>query len=275
MYFKIARPFSFTFTILLFLHSSFSQQLTGTARFSIANGPGNAIVKVDGSIVLPDTTNWYTIMRGIRKIEFFLSDTLVYKTIRLFSENEDKKFIFYCKDDCGGVEVQSVPPGAHLVIDDEYTTVTPSLHGLLPPGIHSLRLEMPGRTPVYKDFEITERNITKITVSMEPSQEFKDSLQLSSKHIRKTRQRVRASLLCVFSASFASASVWYNTVANHYISRANKASNSYDHSNGNFETFKTDYYQSRQKADKAIEIRNQLAIAAGVVFTGFVISLVF
>jgi hypothetical protein len=134
---------------------------------------------------------------------------------------------------------------------------------------------MPGRTPVYKDFEITERNITKVTISMEPSQEFKDSLQLSSKHIRKTRQRVRASLLCVFSASFASASVWYNAVANHYISRANKASYSYDNSSGNFETYKTDYYQSRKKADKAIETRNQLAIAASVVFTGFVISLVF
>lgn len=275
MQFKII-PIPILVIIMLSLsYNSLAQKNGGIARFTFVSMPPNASIAVDGNAAAPDSGGWFTIEPGLRKIELFRSEKLVYTSTRLFSENEEKKYSFYCNEDCGGVEVHSEPPGAHLVIDEEYNALTPAIHNFLSPGFHSLKLAMPGRTTVYKDFEINENTIKQISITMERSNTFRES-NVEDKHQKlSTGRKVFSALLSVITASCGSATIWYEYTARHYISSSNKASELYAHSSGNFESIKTDYYQARTSAEKAIENRNILAIATGISLTGFIISLSF
>jgi hypothetical protein len=260
---------------MLLSYNSLAQKNSGKARFTFLSIPPNASIVVDGNAVVPDSGGWFTIDPGIRKIELFRSEKLLYTSTRHFSENEEKKYTFYCNEDCGGIEVHSVPPGAHLVIDEEYNAITPAIHSLLSPGFHSLKLEMPGWTTVYKDFEITEKTINQISINMERSKAFRDSVDINKRQKQSAGKKVFSALLSVITASLGSAAIWYDYTARHYISKSNKASEQYDRSSSNFESIKNDYYQARSNAEKAIKNRNVLAIATGVSLTGFIISLTF
>ncbi len=269
-------PIPFLVTIMLFFsYNSLAQNNGGISRFTFVSMPPNASIVIDGNPASPDSSGWFTIEPGLRKIELFRSEKLVYTSTRLFSENEEKKYTFYCKEDCGGVEVHSVPPGAHLVIDEEYNAVTPAIHNFLSPGFHSLKLDMPGWTTIYKDFEINENTINQITINMERSKAFRDSIVVKKHQKHSTGKKVFSALLSVITASLGSATVWFEYTARHYISRSNKASEQYNQSNGNFESIKADYYQARRSAEKALKNRNALAIATGIGLTGFIISLTF
>lgn len=275
MFLKMITLPSLVTIMLLLSYNSLAQKNGGIARFTFLSTPPNALIFVDGQAAVPDSSGWFTIEPGIRKIEMFRSEKLLYTSSRLFSENEEKKYTFYCNDDCGGVEVHSVPPGAHLVIDEEYNAVTPAVHSLLSPGFHSLKLDMPGWTTVYKDFEITEKTVNQITINMERSKAFRDSINVNEHQKHSTGKKVFSALLSVITASLGSATIWYEYTAQHYLSKSNKASELYDRSNSNFESIKNDYYQARTNAEKAIKNRNALAIATGVSLTGFIISLTF
>ncbi|HEX2956941.1 MAG TPA: PEGA domain-containing protein [Chitinispirillaceae bacterium] len=266
----------FVFQLLFLLTGiSNSQPDNGIARFLFVNIPPNSIISVDDDTIVPDSSGWYTIKPGLRKIELFRSETLVYTSTRLFSENEEKKYTFYCNEDCGGVEVTTIPPGAHLFIDEEYNAVTPAIHNILSPGIHSLKIDMPGWTTVYKDFEITENNINHITITLERSKSFLDSITTSRYQKHKSGKRVLSAVLSVITASLGAASIWYDYTAKHHLSQAGKASDLYDNSINNFQSFKSDYYESRSNAKKAIKNRNILAAATGISLAGFIISLTF
>jgi hypothetical protein len=276
MYLKTAPFYIFLPAFLFFFFDGFAEETqTGTAQLFFSNAPDSAIVKVDGKKLKADSTGWYTVPKGLRVVELLHSDTLLYSSTRLFSESEEKKIIFYCNYDCGGLEVNSVPSGAHLSVDEEYTATTPAIHHFLSPGIHSLKLEMPGWETIYKDFEITEQDINRITFTLERSGHYRDSILFSEKQIRKTGKRVRTAILSILTTSLASASAWYEYIAQKHLSNAQGASDLYDAATGNFETYKTDYYHSRKKAKKAIETRNALTIATGIGLTGFFISLAF
>jgi hypothetical protein len=261
--------------MLMLSFNSFAQENNGSARFTFLSMPPNSSIVVDSVPVTPDSAGWFTIKPGLRKIELFRAEKLVYTSARLFSNNEEKKYTFYCNEDCGGIEVHSVPPGAHLVIDEEYNAVTPAVHNFLSPGFHSLKLDMPGWTTVYKDFEINENTINQISITMERSKAFRDSIVSKKRQKHSSGKKVFSAFLSVVTASLSSATFWYEYTARHYISKSNKASKLYDNSSGNFESIKTDYYQARNSAEKAIKNRNVLAIATGVSLTGFIISLSF
>jgi hypothetical protein len=261
--------------IFLLSYNSLAQKNDGKARFTFLSTPPNSMIFVDGNAALPDSSGWFTIEPGIRKIELLRSEKLLYTSTQLFTENEEKKYTFYCNEDCGGVEVHSVPPGAHLVIDEEYNAVTPAIHTLLSPGFHSLKLDMPGWTTVYKDFEITEKTINQISINMERSKSFRDSMDVKEHLKHSAGKKVFSAFLSVITASLGSAAIWYDYTAKHYVSKSNKASEQYDRSSSNFESIKNDYYQARTNAEKAIKNRNVLAIATGVSLTGFIISLTF
>jgi hypothetical protein len=261
--------------MLLLSCNLLAQKNSGIARFTFLSTPPNASIFVDGNAVIPDSSGWFTIEPGIRKIELIRSGKLLYTSTQHFSENEEKKYTFYCNEDCGGVEVHSVPPGAHLVIDEEYNAVTPAVHNLLSPGSHSLKLDMPGWTTVYKDVEITEKSITQININMERSKAFRDSIDTKEHQKHSVGKKIFSALLSVITASLGSAAIWYDYTARHYISKSNEASEQYDRSSSNFESIKNNYYQARSNAEDAIKYRNRLAIASGVSLTGFIISLPF
>jgi hypothetical protein len=264
----------FTFQLLFLIpYIAKAQSSNGTARFSFLNTPPNSQITIDSSTALPDSSGWYTIKPGLRKIELYRSEKLVYTSTRLFSENEEKKYVFYCNEDCGGIEVTTVPPGAHLVIDEEYNATTPAVHNFLSPGIHSLKLDMAGWTTVYKDFEITENSINRISISLERSKSFMDSITTSRYQMHQARKRVFSTILSVITTSLGTATIWYDFTAKHHLSDADKAADLYDTSTNNFESIKTDYYRSRSSALKAIQNRNILAVATGISLTGFIVSL--
>lgn len=264
----------FAFQLLFLIpYNAKAQSSNGTARFSFLNTPPNSQITIDSSTAVPDSSGWYTIKPGLRKIELYRSEKLVYTSTRLFSENEEKKYIFYCNEDCGGVEVTTVPPGAHIVIDEEYNATTPAIHNFLSPGIHTLKLDMPGWSNVYKDFEITENSINRISISLERSKSFMDSITTSKYQIHQTRKRVISTILSVITTSLGTASIWYEFTAKHHLSEADKSSDLYDISKDNFESIKADYYRSRSSARKAIQNRNILAVATGISLAGFIITL--
>lgn len=264
----------FAFQLLFLIpYNAKAQSSNGTARFSFLNTPPNSQITIDSSTAVPDSSGWYTIKPGLRKIELYRSEKLVYTSTRLFSENEEKKYIFYCNEDCGGVEVTTVPPGAHIVIDEEYNATTPAIHNFLSPGIHSLKLDMPGWSNVYKDFEITENSINRISISLERSKSFMDSITTSKYQKHQTRKRVISTILSVITTSLGTASIWYEFTAKHHLSEADKSSDLYDISKDNFESIKADYYRSRSSARKAIQNRNILAVATGISLAGFIITL--
>lgn len=266
---KIVPLYIFLPALFFFFNNSFADDvLTGAARFKFTNTPNNLTVRVDGNSIDMDSTGWYTVTKGLRKIELLRSDTLRFSLSRHFSENEEKKFHFYCNDDCGGVEINSVPDGAGLSIDDEYASTTPATNHFLTPGRHTLKLGMPGWETVYKDFEIAEQNISKMTFTLNRD----NDLRIQAK---KRGKKITTAIFCVMTASLASASAWYEYSAHTYLSNARDASDLYDTACGNFGIYKANYYQARRKAKKAIEIRNALTIATGVGLTGCLITIFF
>jgi hypothetical protein len=255
---------------ILFNYCFADQILTGAARFQFSNAPDNITVIVDGDSIDMDSTGWYTITKGLRKIELSRSDTLLFSLARYFSENEEKKIYFYCKEECGGVEINSVPDSAHLSIDNEYTSITPATNHFLTPGTHTLKLEMPGWETVYKDLEISEQNISKMTFTLN-----RDNDCIRSIRMRFVGKKFTTALFCVMTASLASASAWYEYSAHTYLSNAKNASDLYDAASENFAAYKANYYHARRKAKKAIEIRNALSIATGIGLAGCLVTIIF
>ncbi|MBN1603137.1 MAG: PEGA domain-containing protein [Chitinispirillaceae bacterium] len=269
MYLKIMLLYIFLPALFLFFNASFAGEiLSGEARFHFPNAPDSVVVKVDGNSIDMDSTGWYTVTKGLKKIELLLSDTLLFSLSRYFSENEEKKIHLNCNDDCGGVEINSVPDGARLSIDDEYTTTTPATNHFLTPGKHTLKLGMPGLETVYKDFEIAAQNISKMTFTLIRNKNSKNQAKIRGR-------KITTAIFCVMTASLASASAWYEYSAHTYLSNARDASDLYDAACENFGIYKANYYHARKKAKNAIEIRNALTIATGVGLTGCLITIFF
>jgi hypothetical protein len=66
----------------------------------------------------------------------------------------------------GGVFIYSVPFGSSVYIDDVYKGVTPNLFISIPPGVHSLKVTLPGYRDVYRSVTVNSGEISIVSILM-------------------------------------------------------------------------------------------------------------
>jgi hypothetical protein len=257
---------------------SFAQDTTtSTSRLILIGAPDSTVISANDTEINHDFGGWYDVPAGDVKIKIYLADTLVFSSNMKFQKGLDHRLIFGCRADCNGgrLQIASEPKGALVSIDGEPYGYTPLLNNLINPGNHTIQLTMDGYAPLTHTFLLIQDNADDFYLTLERSQEHKDSVGLISVKKKRVRRGVQKFFLSVITIALAGAGGYYDLEAKSYLSLSNDASAAYDAAHDNFDVHRATYYQNRDRAKKMLKYRNILCGSAGVSLLAFGFSFVF
>jgi len=248
---------------------------SANSHFNIINLPEEANVIINGNKVKPDSLGHYMVSKGLSAVQIEYKGIVKYSTTLFLKEDENKSIHLNCTEECASVDIVSDPLNASIQINGEFVGITPYFNGFLKPGDYSLKVTRHGYEPIYRNI-IASQNIPLIlTLNMETSIKFNDSMVVIKKTQKKSRQFVQKIIFGSLAAALSGGAIYFEMNARKKLSAADKNAADYDLARSNFNSYRSDYESNRSKARKDLTIRDMFYIAAGVSTVGFAFSFMF
>jgi hypothetical protein len=245
------------------------------SHLTILNLPDDANVIINGNKVKPDSLGHYIVSKGLSAIQIEYKSITKYSTTLFLKEDENKSIHLNCTEECASVDIVSDPLNASVQINGEFVGITPYFNGFMRPGDYSLKVTRHGYEPIYRNIIAAQNNPLILTLNMEPSIKFNDSMVVIKKTQKKSRQFIQKIILGSLAAIFSGSAIYFEMNAHQKLSAADKNAADYDLARSDFSSYRSDYESNRSKAQKDLTKRNIFYIAAGVSTVGFAFSFMF
>ncbi len=244
-------------------------------RLKIKNLPDSAVVIINNNKVQPDLLGYCRVSPGSNVVQIECNGVPKFTASFMLKNGEEQSIQLGCKEKCGSIDIVTDPFGAAVQLNGNFVGITPFFSAFLNPGDYSLKVTHVGYDPVFRFIPISPEKPTMMTLNLEPSKSYQDSLTAVRKTHRKSRQYIQKVLFSSLAAAFCTGGVYFNTNAHRKLAQADEAAASYDLARSNFDQYRTQYRSNRDLARKDLNTRDALYLAAGSCVFGFAVSFVF
>lgn len=261
--------------IFFILTCFLSTDIFANSHLTMINLPEDAFVIINGNKVKPDSLGHFMISKGLSAVQIECKGIVKYSTTLFLKDDENKSIHLNCKEECASVDIVSDPLNASVQINGEFVGITPFFNGFLKPGEYSLKVTRHGYEPINRSIIASQNNPLILTLTMDPSMKFNDSMVSIKKTKKTSRQFIQKIIFGSLAAALSGSALYFEMNAHQKLSAADKNAADYDLARSNFTSYRSDYDNNRKKAQKDLEKRNIFYIAAGVSTLGFTLSFLF
>jgi hypothetical protein len=257
------------------LFVSTSSKESSWPRLKIKNLPDSAVVIINNNKIQPDLLGYCRVSPGPNTVQIEMNGLPKFAASLVLKNGEEQSIQFECKEKCASVDIVTDPFGASLLLNGSFVGMTPFFSAFLKPGDYSLTVTQKGYEPVHRFIAVSQEKPTMLTLNLEPSKAYQDSIQTVKKTQRKSRQYLQKVLFSSLAAALYSGGVYFNMNAHRKLSQADENAVAYDQARSNFDEYRDRYDNSRNQARKALGARDVLYIAASSCVVGFAVSFLF
>jgi hypothetical protein len=143
------------------------------------------------------------------------------------------------------------------------------------PGVYFFKVAYLGYDPITEKVVIQKDKPALLTYTMKQSAAYQASLQTLKIKRQETRQYTQKLLFGCGAALMSLGAYYFDINAHQKLSLANEIAARYDQARSNFDSYRIDYYRSRDSARNALGVRDVLYVAAGACVFGFAFSFLF
>jgi hypothetical protein len=244
-------------------------------RLKIRNLPDSAAVTVNNNKTTPDLLGYCRVSPGLNVVQIETNGIPQFTATFILKAGDEQVVTLDCKEKCSSLDVVTDPLGAGIFLNGIPAGMTPFFNAFLKPGEYSLRIDLKGYEPVNRFIGISKEKPTMLTLNLEPSKTYQDSIRAVRMTSKKSRQYIQRVLFSSLAAACASGGIYFNMNAHRKLSKAQEAADAYDQARSNFSQYRTDYYSNRDGARKALTTRDILYVASGTCVFGFAFSFFF
>jgi hypothetical protein len=235
----------------------------------------SAVVIVNYNKIKPDLLGYCRISPGLNVVQIEINGIPQYTASYVFKPGEEHSIELGCIKQCASLDIVSDPFGASVYLNGAFAGMTPYFNAFLKSGEYTLRVTHKGYEPISRSIVVSNGKPLMMTLNLEPSKVFQDSMSALQKTQKKSRQVIQKILFSSLAASLASGGIYFNMNAHQQVSKADEQAAVYDQARSNFIEYRNEYYSNRDDARKAIETRNMFYLASGACILGFAFSFVF
>ena len=164
---------------------------------------------------------------------------------------DEKTIELTCLEQCGLLDIVTDPFGASVYLNGHFEGLTPYVNSFVKPGDYDLDVSMPGHEPVMRQISINGRKPLVLTLNLEQTQAFRDSIKAIKKAQKKQRQLVQKLIFGGLAAVCGAAGASFDLNARSKLSQANDAAAGYDKAAAGFQGYKDAYNLNRDGARKS------------------------
>jgi hypothetical protein len=247
----------------------------GPATLTIKNLPAYTRVIINNASIKNRENDVFTVEPGPVFVQVDYNGVAAYTSSFKVAPGENRTIVLDCQEHCGTLDVMTDPFGASVSLNSTFEGLTPYVNSFLKQGEYSLNVSMPGYVPVLRTVSMEEGKPAMMTLNLEHTQTFRDSIAVAKRAQKRSRQFVQKLVFGGCAAVCAAGGLFFDNTAKSSLSQANDAAIAYDQAQGNFQQYHDTYNTNRDSAKKALNRRDLLYIAAGVCAIGFTFSFLF
>jgi hypothetical protein len=245
------------------------------AGLFIKNLPDSSKVMINNSIAQSGDSGRYEIRSGNSSVQIEFKGVIVFTSSFKMKTGEEKTIVFNCREHCATLDVITEPFGASVYLNGDFEGETPYVNSFVPAGDYSLKVDLAGYNPVIRDISISENRPAMMTLNLEHSQMYRDSISYSKRKHKQSRQFIQKLLFSGLALACGAGGVYFDADAKSKLSQADDAAQAYDKARGNFQSYRDEYNSNRDSAKKYLGNRDLLYVAAGACAIGFSFSFFF
>ena len=245
------------------------------ARVSIQNLPDGVKVIINNSPANEPESGVFEVRPGLVTVQIERNGVEAYAASFTLSAGENRTIALDCQRQCATLDVVTDPFGASVYLTAAFVGLTPYVNGFTRPGRYDLDVSMPGYQPASRTIVIEGTKPAMMTINLEHTQAFLDSIKTVRLAQKKSRQFAQKLLFGGCAAACAAGGVFFDMAAKSKLSKADDAAIAYDGAHGDFQQYHNDYTANRNGAKKTFRNRDLLYFAAGVCAIGFTVSFLF
>jgi len=247
----------------------------GSARLSIKNVPPDAKVLINNSPALAGENGFYAVPSGNVAVQVESKGIAAYTTSISFKAGEEKTIELNCREHCATLDIVTDPFGASVYLNGRFEGLTPYVNTFIKPGEYDLDVSMRGHEPVMRQIFLNGNKPLVLTLNLDQTQIFRDSLKAVKTAQKKRRQLVQKLLFSGLAAMCSAGGVYFDMNARSKLSQADDAAAGYERASADFQGYKDTYNLNRDGARKSLGNRDLLYVAAGACMIGFTFSFLF
>lgn len=270
-------PFRMTALLLLALSTLQLQAEPsgGPATLTIQNLPAYARVIINNVSIKNRGNDVFTVEPGPVIVQIDYNGVAAYTASFKVAPGENRTIVLDCQEHCGTLDIMTDPFGASVSLNSAFEGLTPYVNSFLKPGEYSLNVSMPGYVPSLRTVSIEEGKPAMMTLNLEHTQAFRDSIKTVKMAQKRSRQFAQKLIFSGCALACAAGGVFFDMTARSRLAKANDATIAYDQAQGDFQKYHDAYNTNRDSARKSIGNRDLLYIAAGACAIGFTFSFLF
>lgn len=248
---------------------------TAVARVTIKNLPPDAKVLVNNAAAARGENGTFTVAAGNAAIQIELRGIAAYTASMVCKAGDEKIIELTCLDRCGLLDIVTDPFGASVYLNGRFEGLTPYVNSFVKPGDYDLDVSMPGHEPVMRQISINGDKPLVLTLNLEQTQVFRDSIKAVKAAQKKRRQLVQKLIFGGLAAVCGAAGATFDLSARSKLSQADDAAVGYDKAATGFQGYKDTYNLNRDSARKSLGNRDLLYVASGACMIGLTFSFLF
>jgi hypothetical protein len=252
-----------------------AESLQSPAKLSITNLPADVKVLINNSAIRPDENNRYLVQPGPIGVQIESKGIVSYSASLILKAGEERTIILTCREQCATLDIVTDPFGASVYLNGQFEGLTPYVNSFMKPGDYDLDVSMHGYEPVMRGISIVGTKPIVLTLNLEQTQAFRDSIKTIKLAQKRSRQLVQKMLFSGLAAFCGAGGAYFDLTAKSKLSQADDAALAYDRAHGDFQQYHDGYNANRDAARKAMGNRDILYIAAGACTVGLAFSFLF
>jgi hypothetical protein len=261
--------------VALFAFQLRAENASAFAKLTIQNLPGNGKVTINNALAHARENGVFEAPSGPTAIQIELGGVEAYSASFTLAPGEDKTIILDCQQRCATLDIVTDPFGASVYVNATFVGLTPYVNGFMRPGRYDLDVSMPGYQPASRTINLEKAKPAMITINLDHTQAFNDSIKAVKKARKKSRQFAQKLVFGGCALACAAGGVFFDMNARTKLSQADNAAVAYDGASGDFQKYHNDYTANRDGARKSLGARDLLYGAASVCALGFTFSFFF
>jgi hypothetical protein len=261
--------------VTLFAFQLRAEKVGAFAKLTIQNLPGDGKVTINNALAHARENGVFEVRSGPIAIQIELGGVEAYSASFTLAPGEDRTIVLDCRQRCATLDIVTDPFGASVYVNAAFVGLTPYVNGFMRPGTYDLDVSMPGYQPASRTVDLSGTKPVMMTISLDHTQAFLDSVKAVKKARKKSRQFAQKLVFGGCALACAAGGVFFDMNARSKLAQANDATIAYDQAQGNFQKYHNDYTANRDGARKSLGTRDLLYIAAGACAIGFTFSFFF
>jgi hypothetical protein len=249
--------------------------LQPAATLTVAPSPAAGLVYVNGIVSGLNAVSSCAVAAGMVDIRIENPGYEIYRESVVLAPQENKALAPVLKQAAGALHVQSLPSGATVYINQAVVGKTPYLNEAVAAGRYTVKLDLPGYEPFRKNIAVVRNSTCYEAVTLKHTLSYLDSVASRKKRHREVFKITNAIISGTLAAGFLAAGVYCNMEAQAYITKENDSYKQYTQAQTNFESYKSQYEDARDRAAKNIRYRKLCYSASGGCALLFGVSFLF